>query len=217
MPRPLHDRVPTLSLLLYFLRCLELAEARWRAPSPRSKAEIVRGVDLKLTQLLFLSVVLSTQCVWASEPDPLARVDELEFYIRTAKTAQTAVYRMLDHCAQELPDKRELFEDAKAQWDARNLRMVNSVREVASSWFRSAGLPPESVKDFLAVIDSSIAASSEADQPGQKAIAVLAALQPVEKRRRCGVYAGFVIGGGLDVQRLVPQALEFLKRYAPLE
>lgn len=171
---------------------------------------------MKLTQLLFLSVVLSTHCVWASEPDPLAGIDELELYIHTAKTAQTAVYRMLDHCAQELPDKRELFEDAKAQWDARNLRMVNSVREVASSWFRSAGLPPESVKDFLAGIDS-IAARSEADRPGEKAIAVLAALQPVERRRRCGVYAGFVIGGGLDVQRLVPQALEFLKRYAPLE
>jgi hypothetical protein len=181
-----------------------------------SKAEIIRGVDVKLTQLLFLSVVLSTHCVWASEPDPLAGIDELELYIHTAKTAQTAVYRMLDHCAQELPDKRELFEDAKAQWDARNLRMVNSVREVASSWFRSAGLPPESVKDFLAGIDS-IAARSEADRPGEKAIAVLAALQPVERRRRCGVYAGFVIGGGLDVQRLVPQALEFLKRYAPLE
>jgi hypothetical protein len=181
-----------------------------------SKAEIIRGVDVKLSKLLFLSVVLSTHCVWASEPDPLAGIDELELYIHTAKTAQTAVYRMLDHCAQELPDKRELFEDAKAQWDARNLRMVNSVREVASSWFRSAGLPPESVKDFLAGIDS-IAARSEADRPGEKAIAVLAALQPVERRRRCGVYAGFVIGGGLDVQRLVPQALEFLKRYAPLE
>jgi hypothetical protein len=170
---------------------------------------------LKLSQLLLALTALNVPCVWASDQDPLAGIDKLGRYIGAARASQSMVYRMLDYCAQEAPDKREQILNARAQWDGRNLAMANSVKEVASNWFRSAGIPSESIPELLAVVDPSMADAAAAVHPEEKAVAALAALEPEERKKRCGFYTGFVISGGQDVRALFPKAQEFYQKYAP--
>jgi hypothetical protein len=182
----------------------------WSQLVPNAKRKIIKEAKLKLARLLFLFAALSAQCAWASEGDLHTEPGELGVYVGTVRAAQATVYRILDYCAQEFPGKREPFEGAKEQWDARNLHMANSVNEVTSNWFRSVGLPQESVPHLLATIEAFITAKSVPD----KAVATLAALETVDRMTQCGSFAGFVIGGGFDVQRLVPQALEFFNKYS---
>lgn len=170
---------------------------------------------MKLSHLLLAAGVLGASCTWASEQDPLAGIDELGRYLGAVRAGQSIVYRTLDYCAQQMPGKREQIENAKAQWDGRNLPMVNSVKEVANGWFHVAGIPPESIPELLAVVDSSIAEAAGTVQPEEKAVAALAALELEERKKRCGFYTGFVIGGGQDIQVFFPKAQDFYRKYAP--
>lgn len=169
-------------------------------------------IPFKFLQWLLIVGVFSAPCAWASEQEPSF---ELGRYIGAVRSGQNMVYRLLGYCAQEVPDKKEQIENAKAQWDSRNLLMVNSVKEVASGWFLAAGIPPESISELLAVIDPSIAAAVGTVRVEEKAVAELAALEPEERKKRCGFYTGFVIGGGLDIQTLFPKANDFYRKYAP--
>lgn len=170
---------------------------------------------MKLSQILLALGVLGSHYAWAAEQDPLAGMDELGRYVSAVRAGQSVVYRMLDYCTQEIPDKREQIENAKAQWNSRNLPMVNSVKEVASAWFRSAGIPSESIPELVAVVDPSIAAAMGSIRVEEKAVAAIAALEPEERKKRCGFYTGFVIGGGQDIQMFFPKAQEFYRKYAP--
>lgn len=139
-----------------------------------------------------------------------AGFDELGRYLSAVTVSHTYAYRMLDYCAREVSEKKDVFENAKAQWDTRNLPMVNSMKAVVSNWFRTTDLPQESISEIMSVIDPSLTATTSAVQPE----AAFAALEPEERRKRCGFYAGFVIGGGQDVKVLFPKAQEFYGKYA---
>ena len=166
-----------------------------------------------------LSILCTFGCIHsavaASTQDPLSGIDELGRYIGAVRASQSIVHRMLDYCANEVPDKKAQIENAKAQWNTNNQPLVSSINEVANGWFSSTGIPQSDIPEILAVIDPSMDAAAGIAKPDEKAVAVLAALEPEERKRRCGFYTGLVIGGGQDVQIFFPKALEFHRKYAP--
>lgn len=151
----------------------------------------------------------------APSQDPLAGVEELGRYIGATRTAQQIVYRMLDYCANEIPDKHEQIKRAREQWDSRNLAMVRSTKDVANAWLVAKGIPQDAIPELLAVIEPSMDIANEATRPDEKAVATLAAKTPEERKKTCGFYTGFVIGGGQDIRLFFPKAIEFYEKYAP--
>lgn len=146
-------------------------------------------------------------------PNDLPDSSALGAYIGKLRLSQRGVHEMLDYCAAKFPEARADTERAKETWDSRNAYMIDSEAQVTRSWFLHAGVEEKDIPTLMALLEQAFGPYKDFN-PATMAIKTLESQTPDKRMQTCGLYTGFVIGGGQDIRIVDSRTQAFYEKYS---
>jgi hypothetical protein len=168
-------------------------------------------------RVLFLIAILVVSLPVLSDPleNSIERGEKIGRYLRATIVEQQLTYKILDYCAEKNPTKTDDIAKAKEGWNTRNLFLVNSRREVVKNWLIADKVSESDIPRLINLVDESATLMLKFIKPTHdETVKAMSAKSPEEQIKECGLFVGFVIGGGRDIRVLNPEAITIYEMYS---